>query len=268
MQAFFQLLSVITWYVAGLVFVAGSLNALFDLNLGLKAAGASTDALPSDFSTIVILTIFTLLLGAVFYVLGNFRQVLRVMRRYRWPLLGGLALITALTVGGVSLAMPNLMLEMAVQGGDSAKAQSLLQKRDYSEETLNYVLYWAVESEDYVVSEMMLEQGADINHRRGEGDNTLLNYAVMYFPASSTDFLLTQGIDVNVVDEFGTNALHDLLNYRENNVTTDEAEILALAQQLVDAEIDTELTNTFGDTPLSIAQDQGYETVAAYLEQL
>ena len=268
MQAFFQLLSVITWYVAGLVFVAGSLNALFDLNLGLKASGASTDALPSDFSTIVILTILTLLMGLVFYVLGDFRQVLQFTRRYRRPLLGGLVLITALTVGGVSLAIPNLMLEIAVQDGNSAKAQSLLQKRDYSEDTLNYTLYWAVESEDYVVSEMMLEQGADINHRRGEGSNTLLNYAVMYFPASSTDFLLTHGIDVNVVDEFDTNALHDLLNYRESNVTTDEAEILALVQQLVNAGIEIDITSSLNETPLSIAQKQGYETVAAYLEQL
>lgn len=268
MQAWFQLLAATSWVIAGMVFVTGSLNSIFGWNLGVKTPGSMIEALPSDFPTIVLLTLFTALLGGVFYVLGNFKQTLKFIRKHRWLILGSIALVTATAVIGLRLAMPNLGLELAVQGGNSTKAQALLQKRDYPVKKLNDLLYWSLQSEDYALTEMMLSQGADINRRRGEFNSPLLHDAVMFFPASATDFLLAQGIDINAQDDLERNALHILLSYRVNHVTTDEAEMLALVQRLVDAGIDINVTSSLSKTPIAIAQNKGYETVVAYLEQL
>lgn len=115
----------------------------------------------------------------------------------------------------------------------------------------------------------MLEQGADIQYRdKYSLDSTLLHDAVTFFPASATDFLLTQDLDVNALDDFDKNALHNLLSYRANNLETDETEILALTEKLVDAGIDASATSSLDQTPLAIAEEQGYTTVAEYLSAL
>ncbi len=150
------------------------------------------------------------ILGAIFYALGNLKRTWALLRRYRWFMLIGLALTTALIIIGIPMAMPNLMLEIAVQDGNSAKAQSLLQKRDYPDEVLNDLLYWSLKSDDQTVTQMMIDQGADIHQRQGEFNATLLHNAVAFMPASATDVLLEKGIDVNAQDDHQRNALHSL----------------------------------------------------------
>lgn len=267
MKDILKLIGSLTWYATGFFFVGSSLNAIFGWQIGLKTPGSSSEALPSDWGTIIILTVILLILGLIFYAIGDFKQVWKFTQRYRWPLLGGLVLLTALSVVGISQSGHNHKLTAAVQNGNSAEAQSLLQTRNYSKETLTPLLYRSIQSEDYELAEMLLEQGADIDYS-DEYTSHLLSRAVQSFPVSATDFLLSHGVDVNFVDEHNQNALHDLLKYRADFAEADEAEILLLTQKLVAADIDTTLTSEFDATPLSIAQDKGYKDVAEYLEQL
>ncbi|MEO0756921.1 MAG: ankyrin repeat domain-containing protein [Cyanobacteria bacterium J06648_16] len=265
MQAFFQLCASIAWTLAAMFLVGGSLNVLFDLDLAFKVVG-SAEALPTDFAGVFGLTALALLIGAGCYAIGNAQLLLKLARRHRWPLLGGVVLVTAAIAVWIASALPELRLEMALTGGNSTQAQTLLQKHEYSGEVLNEMLYWSLKSEDFASTEMMLAQGADINHRRGEFDSTLLHSAVLFFPISATRFLIDNGIDVNAKDAFDRNALHDLLTSRARNLESSEAEILSLTQQLTNAGTDTEAVNSFGKTPLTIAQEQDYETVVAHLE--
>ncbi len=266
MQAFLQLSGLITWYITGTIFIIGGLNALFGWNLALKSYGSSID-IPSDFTEVVIITVVLAVLGSILSGLGHIDRVLDWIRSHRWTVLIGLAAVALLTTVGLSKVLPNLTLEFAIQGGNSAKAQALLQKHDYSLEVLDNLIYWSLMEEDPIVSQMMLDQGADINHRRGEHNSTLLHSAVLFMPVSATEFLLANNIDVNMKNTFDFNALHSLLKYRADNMTADEAEILLLTQQLVTAGIDTTPATSLDETPLDIAQDQGYETVVAYLKE-
>ncbi|MEO1591111.1 MAG: hypothetical protein AAFU71_07445 [Cyanobacteria bacterium J06632_22] len=265
MPAFLQLMGVLIVLAAGMTLIAGSLNTLFDWNLALKIGGSAID-LPTDFTEVVIVSILLALLGGLFYGLGNIDRVFDWVRRYRWRVLIGLAATVALVIIGTPALFPNLSLELAIQGGNSAKAQALLQKRNYPPDVLNDLLYWSLMEEDPIVTQLMLDQGANINHRRGEFNSTLLHNAVLFMPASATEFLLVHGIDVNAMDTYNRNALHELLKHRANNTADDEAEILFLTQQLVSAGIDITATNTFDETPLTLAQAQGYDTVIAYLQ--
>ena len=260
-------MGILTGLAAGMVLLLGSLNALFGWSLALKIGGSVAE-LPTDFTEVVILSVVLALLGGLFYGLGNIDRVFDWVRRYRWRVLAGLATVVALAIVGTAQIMPTIALELAVQGGNSAKAQTLLQQHSYSPDTLNHLLYWSLQEEDTTVTQLMLDQGADLNHRRGEFDTTLLHQAVLFMPASTTEFLLANGSDVNAKDTYDRNALHELLNRRADTLAASEAEILALTQQLVTAGIDTTAVNAFDKTPLTLAEEQGYTTVVAYLQQL
>lgn len=267
MPAFLQLMGVLTSLAAGMTLIAGSLNALFSWNLALKIGGSAID-LPTDFTEVVIVSVLLALLGGLFYGLGNIDRVLDWVRRYRWRVLVGLATTVTLVIIGTSTLLPGLSLELAIQGGNSAKAQTLLQKRDYPPELLSDLLYWSLIEEDTTVAQMLLDKGADINHRRGEFAASLLHDAVLFMPASATDFLLSNNINVNAKDSYDRNALHSLLKSRASNTAADEAEVLDLTRQLVMAGVDVTAVNSFDETPLDIAKEQGYETVMGYLAGL
>ncbi|MGK7888776.1 MAG: ankyrin repeat domain-containing protein [Leptolyngbyaceae cyanobacterium] len=265
MKAFLELISLLVLIAAGITFVAGSLNQLFDWNLALQIGG-STIPLPEDFVGVVAVAIALALLSGLCFLLADLKRPLRFLGQYRMASLGGLAVAIALLIIGAPRVLPNLFLELAVQGNDSAKAQAMLEQRSYPPAVLSELTYWSLKHEDYALTEMMFEQGADINHRRGEFESTLLHDAVNFFAPAATDFLLDRGIDPNAQDTLGRTALHVLITYRANHmVGMAEPEILSLAKSLVAAGADATLTDESDQTAIALADSKGYDTVVQFL---
>ncbi len=259
MQAFLNLMSLSLFFVAILILITGSLNAIFGWSLGIKV-GASSMPLPDEFGTVVILAIVIALIGGFFYIIGNLKQTGAFLKKYRWYVFSGLVVAIAAGVIGLANFLPNLSLELAVQGGNE-------QKHDYPADVLNNLTYWSLKNEDFELTKKMLAEGADLQHQRGEFRTTLLHEAVAYFPPTATDFLIEQNIDVNAQDDFQMTALHRLLSYREGNLEgTDEAEILAIAKSLVAAGADLTLKSEFDKTPIEIAKDKNYTTIVTFFE--
>ncbi|MBE9030362.1 ankyrin repeat domain-containing protein [filamentous cyanobacterium LEGE 11480] len=266
MKAFVQLMGLLTLIAAGMTLITGSLNAIFDWDLGLKIGGSSIP-LPPDFFSVVAVALLLVIIGGLFFLIADAKRVFRFIRRYRWRVLIGLATTIAVLVIGFPYAMPNLSLELAVQEGDSAKAQAMLDQRQYPTAVLNDLTYWSLKNQDFILTKKMLDRGADINHRRGEFKSTLLDAAVHFFDPSATEFLIQQGIDLNAQDSLGRTALHTLITYRRTNVTgADEAQILALVKQLVTAGANPKIENQAGKTPLQLAQDMQYNTIVEFLK--
>lgn len=265
MQAFLKLCGMLALGYSAIFLIVGSVNVVFDLNVAFKVAG-SAEPLPTDFVGVLGLTLLSTIIGALLYALGSLKTMLKLMRQYRWPVLGGLVVFGVAIALWVASILPPLRLEMALNSGNSAQAQTLLQKHDYSTEVLSHNLYWALESEDFDSAQIMLEQGADINQQRGEFEVSLLHSAVVHFPASATPFLLANGIDVNAKNTLGNNALHGLLTSRASFRETTEAEIFDLVRQLTEAGIDIQTPSSTERTPLEIAQEKGYNDIAAYLK--
>ena len=262
-------MAIFTLIAAGWTFIIGSLNHLFGWNLALKIGGSVMGTPPDDFVGLIITTLALAIIAGVFWVLGNLRRSLQLLRQYRWFVLAALVVLTAATIIGIRLTAPNLALELAVQEGNSTKAQTLLAKHDYSPEVLEELLYWSLQNEDYVVSQTLLDQGADINHLRGEFQGTLLHNTVHFFSPSVLKFLLEKGADANVQDTLGRTALHSLIGYRARitDGTTTETEILAMAEILVSHGANLALQDQAGKTPLDLAQAEQYTQVARFLEQ-
>ncbi|NJN72599.1 MAG: hypothetical protein HC799_07180 [Limnothrix sp. RL_2_0] len=144
----------------------------------------------------------------------------------------------------------------------------MLAKRDYPDEVLNDLTYWSLINEDYGLTETMFEQGADINHRRGEFNTTLLHNAMLYFPATATDFLLEKQIDLDAQDDLGRTAFHHLISYRENNIEgATEADILAIAEKLITAGADSDIADQNDQTALTLAETKGYDSIVQLLQK-
>lgn len=266
MQAFFELMSLLILIAAGLTLIAGGLNAIFDWNLALKIGGSQIP-LPEDFIGVVFVTLGLVFCSGLFFLLADFKRPIRFLNQHRRSALVLLGVGVAIAIIAVPRALPNFFLELAVQGGDSEKAEAMLEQRKYPVEVLDNLTYWALKNEDYEVAQLMFDQGADINHRREEFGSTLLHDAVTFFAATATDFLLEQGIDVDAQDDLGRAALHMLMTYRANNVAeADEAQILAMTEKLLAAGADANVASQAGETAVTLAESNGYDQVVQLLQ--
>ncbi|MGB3492813.1 MAG: ankyrin repeat domain-containing protein [Elainellaceae cyanobacterium] len=266
MQAFFELMSLLILVAAGLTLIAGGLNALFDWNLALKIGGSQIP-LPEDFTSVVFVALGLVVCSGLFFLLADLKRPFRFLKQHRRSALAGLGVGVAIAIIAVPRALPNFFLELAVQSGDSEKAEAMLEQRDYPVEVLDDLTYWALKNEDYDVAQLMFDQGADINHRRGEFESTLLHDATTFFAPTATDFLLEQGVDVNAQDDLGRTALHVLMTYRANNVEgADEAQILTLTEKLLAAGADATVASQAGETAATLAENNGYEQVVQLLQ--
>lgn len=267
MQAFLELMGVLILIAAGLTFIAGSLNALFGWDLALKIGG-STIPLPDDFTGVVAGAVILLLLGGLCFLLANLQRSFAFLRRRRRSAFALVVVTVAVLVIGLSQLFPDLSLELAVQEGNSAAAQAMLQERQYPPSVLSDLTYWSLQNQDYVLTQMLFDQGADIHHRRGEFNSTLLHDAATFFDPSATDFLLEKGIDVNAQDSRGRTALHLLITYRGSGAEKlDQSQLLAMVKGLVAAGADSNLADQAGETPLTLAKAKGYDAMIQVLQQ-
>lgn len=265
MKELLKLMSLLITISAALTLGAGSLNAIFGWDLGLRIGGSSIP-LPDDFFSIVAIAILLLIIAGLFYAIADIKRIWRFVNRYRWRVFGSIVAVTAILVIGVPRAFPEFFLEIAVQEGQSAQATDMLEQRDYPPEFLNSLTYWSLKNTDFPLTEKLLAKGADLNHRRAS-ESTLLHAAVAHFPASSIEFLIRQTIDLNAQNQSGDTALHALILYRAvQGEDTSEATILSLVKQLVEAGADPTIANNRQKTPLDYAKSSQYSTVVEYLQ--
>lgn len=265
MKDILRFISQIFLIFAGLFIVTGTLNTLFGWSLEFKVHN-SRSPLPENWSDTISSTTAMLLFSGLFLLLADMKRVLQFLNRHRRPVFVLLGVGVAIAAISLQRFLPILFLEFAVQGGDSEKAQAMLERRDYPVDVLEHLTYSALDNGDYEVARMMFEQGADVNHRRGEFDLTLLHSAVLFFAPEATDFLIDQGIEVNAQDSLGQTALYVLISSRAEHTNADEAEILAMAESLLAAGADPNLPSERGETAITVAERDGNESLVQLLQ--
>jgi Ankyrin repeat len=265
MKALFSLLAVTLLVTAALTLGAGTLNHFFDLGLGLGIGGFDLE-LPDQFGAVVALAVTQVVMSMFFELLANPGRLKSAFQR-RPKTYSGLGLIlVAMLVGGF-LSLAGGPLGLAVEAGDTAKVQALLQDGNFSSDELNPHLYQALKAGRIEMAQALLQAGADPNQRSGEFQTPLLSSAVTWFPKNSVLWLAEQRPESNSKDSFGRTSIHLLALYRAGNfpqeTSQDQLEIL---QVLEKAGADLNLAADDGSTLKSLVESKKLSSLSDYLK--
>lgn len=205
--------------------------------------------------------------------------------------MGGAVLAAFLVVNVISNATVAGPIHEAAKGGDILAVKELIQNgakvNDDLDEYRATALYWAAVKGHGEIVELLLEQGAVVDQKNGDGD-TVLHAASAFGHKDIVQLLLSKGAAINEKRKDGTSALHvavdrnrkdvvDLLlasgadvNARNRDGVTPlyhaagknlpEIVTLLLAQGA-----DFNAPNTQGDTPLHVAAAYGNNRVVELL---
>ncbi|MCF8234657.1 MAG: ankyrin repeat domain-containing protein [Bacteroidales bacterium] len=124
-----------------------------------------------------------------------------------------------------------------------------------------YGILSSKENRSFEPMEILLENGADVDHRVPEGDAkgyTTLMSAVGWNNKDLTEFLIEHGADVNNVAADGMTPLM---------VAADEGN-LELVKLLVEEGAKIDVANKKDETPIRIAMQDGHTEVVNYLESI
>lgn len=124
----------------------------------------------------------------------------------------------------------------------------------------NTALIAAILSGGAKIVKLLLDRGADVNHKDGEGWTPLM-YSLVYRQLFKDDEiaeeLLKRGADVNARAKNGDTAL----------TIASEKGAARIVGQLLEKGADPNLRDRHGRTPLMIAEQHGYATILAYLKK-
>ncbi|MEM8859165.1 MAG: ankyrin repeat domain-containing protein [Chloroflexota bacterium] len=265
----FELINRMLLFVAALVFVSGSINSIFGTNLGVKI-GAERIELPQEFIGVVAITIALLLLSAVLSFFLNIRLIINWFKaspgKASAITLGSLTAVIAGITFGV-LQFVGGPLPIAVSNGNVDRVESILADGGIDQTMLDEQLYQAVANADYEIAELLLDYGADINHKFGEFETPLLHAAVLWYDVAAAEFLLQQGASPNDTDNLGRTALIQAVQYRSGYTEAEANEALEIVAALMQAGADPLIAADNGDTPQSIAEERNHDLIVARLLQ-
>jgi len=117
------------------------------------------------------------------------------------------------------------------------------------------ILHAAVYFNAYKMLKYFLDKGISPDDLDIEGSSPL-HYAVVKNDEKSIDILLKYRPNINSSDNEGVRPLHLLI---ENNTS------FALFEKFIKAGADIHCTDIFGNTPLHVASDNGFDQIVSYL---
>ncbi|MCK9858566.1 ankyrin repeat domain-containing protein [Paenibacillus sp. ATY16] len=159
-------------------------------------------------------------------------------------------------------------LFQAAQSGDAAKAQELIEAHPQLANTENRdgltPLGYAAHFGNAEVARVLLELGADVNAVSHSGisfipSNTALHAAIAGERSLEViKLLLAKGANPTILDSNGHTCLHSAAFHDDN---------LEMIRLLMEHGADINASADGGDTPLSLAIQQGHENVASLLRE-
>lgn len=267
MKAFFSLIALGLLIAAGLTLFAGALNELFDWQLGLGIGGFDI-ALPDEFGLVVALSVALAILAGIFEAIARADRLKELITRYPGRAASSLIVVFGL-LGLLVLNLAGGQLGLAVESGDVDKVRALLSEQKPKPETLNPHLYQTLKQGRLELAQVLLDAGADLNHKSGEFSTPLLGSAVLWFPRPAVEFLLDKGADPNQVDSMGRSPALLLVLYRKGKFADeDEKALVEMLGQLKEHGADLQQADQSGKRPADIAADRGYKSMQEFLQGL
>lgn len=265
MQAFLQLMAILTALTSVLTFLVGVVNQLFGWNLGLGIGGFDIE-LPNDFTTTTALAVTLLLLAGLFELIGNFKNVMARIKA-RPALFATVFLVLIGSAGTGFYQVIGGSLGFAVESGDTAKVSALVAEEQYSPTVLGEHLYQTLKRNDLQMSEVLLKAGADINRASGEFQTPLLTSACIYFPKEAVLWLVKHGADPNRQDTLGRTPAFNLLQYRSGHFPQEsEADLLEILEALRKGGADFSVQAEDGRTAKTLADEKNSPTLKSFFD--
>ncbi|MEO0806373.1 MAG: ankyrin repeat domain-containing protein [Cyanobacteria bacterium J06643_4] len=242
----------------------GTLNIIFDQNWGLRS-GTSVSPLPKDPGELLFLVGFFFIFAGFLYLCGSIGDAIKLIRKHAPASLGILALLAFLLVIGGNYGFTLFMggpVQRAVEMGNTAKVEELMQRNTYEAAALRKPLYFALKQSDYRMAEALINAGADVNYTNEDEFTPLLTSSVFHFELAAIRFLLENEADPNLQDDLGRTAMVVAVLYR------DEEEVLPVLDMLQAAGGDFSIAADNGDTASAIATSKNNKSVIDFLREI
>lgn len=205
--AIFSQIAAALGLITVLTLICGVLNYCFGWHLGVGSHG-STVEVPTEWTEVILMSAFFGACAAFSQFVAYPGESLRWLKRKPW------AVLVLVPVAIAGFEVNGGRMGWAIQRGD-VKTVGQLTRTLAAGEQREY-LYQALKDGRLAVAAAMMENGADLEARGEDQNETLLADAVIFFPKEAVLLLLAHQADVHAKDKFGRTPLERMELYRSS----------------------------------------------------